>query len=111
MVKLKLWARALTQKNIRFYLFIKKFKRVLVVAGTRVYFRQVGGLSQTLATAHRVQSIVDYLHTVCVPPRDKHQHEHKHELCLTPVTHIVLVRTKQQLVTGHPCRATAIYTT
>ena len=23
MVKLKLWARALTQKNIRFYLFIK----------------------------------------------------------------------------------------
>ena len=58
------------------------------LAGTRVYFRQVGGLSQTLATAHRVQSIVDYLHTVCVPPRDKHQHEHKHELCLTPVTHI-----------------------
>ena len=30
MVKLKLWARALTQKNIRFYLFIKCFGSVLV---------------------------------------------------------------------------------
>ena len=48
----------------------------------------IGGLSQTLTTAHRVQSKVDYLHTVCVPPRDKRKHEHKHELCLTPVTHI-----------------------
>jgi hypothetical protein len=28
--------------------------------------------------------------TVCVPPRDKHKHEHKHELCLTPVTHLQL---------------------
>ena len=49
------------------------------LAGTRVYFA-IGGLSQTLTTAHRVQSKIDYLHTVCVPPRDKCKHEHKHEL-------------------------------